>query len=93
MLALASDVVAGREFLDDLNVGGEAGAREDSLEKIVAKEGIFGDAAGECCLEGIDVVDAFAGIGSLAEEVLVDVRDGRGIGIDTAGAGEDPLIE
>jgi hypothetical protein len=93
MLALARDVVAGREFVDDLNVRGEAGAREDSLEEVVAEESIFGDAAGESSLEGFDVVDAFAGVGSLAEEVLVDVRDGRRIGIDTAGAGEDPLIE
>jgi hypothetical protein len=93
MLALASDVVAGRKFLDDLNVRGEAGARKNALEEIVAKEGILGNAAGESCLEGIDVVDAFAGVGALTEEVLVDVRDGRRIGIDTAGAGEDPLIE
>jgi hypothetical protein len=93
MPALARNVVAGRRFLDDLNVSGEPGARENSLEEIVAEESIFGDAAGESCLEGIDVVDTLAGIGSLTEEVLVDVRDGCRIGIDTAGAGEDPLIK
>jgi hypothetical protein len=93
MLALARDVVAGWKLLDDLNVSGEAGARKNALEEIVTEEGIFGDAAGECYLEGIDVVDAFTCVGALTEEVLVDVRDGRRIGIDTAGAGEDPLIE
>ena len=93
MLALASNVVAGREFLDELNVRGEAGARKNSLEEIMAEQSIFGDTASESCLEGIDVVDALAGLGSLTEEVLIDVRDGRGIGIDTAGAGKDPLIE
>ena len=93
MLAFGGDVVAGREFLDHLDVGSEAGAGEDPFEEIVAEQGVLRHAAGERRLEGIDVVDALAGIGAFAEEVLVDVRDGGRVRIDTAGAGEDPLIE
>ena len=42
-------------------------------------------------LESVDVVDALARVTSLAEQVLVDVRNGRGVGIDPGRAGEDPL--
>ena len=93
MLAFGGDIVAGRKVLDDLDVGGETGARENSLEEIVAEERILGDAAGESPLEGVDVVDAFAGVRAFAEEVLVDVGDRRRIGIHPTGAGDDPLIE
>ena len=91
MVAQGADVVAGGEFLDDLDVGGEAGAGEDALEQIVAEQRRVRHAAGERGLEGIDVVDALAGIGAFAEQVLVDVGDRRGIGIDAAHAGEDAL--
>ena len=54
---------------------------------------LSGHAAGERGLEGIDVVDALAGVGAFAEEVLIDVRHGGGVGIDAARAGEDALEE
>ena len=44
-------------------------------------------------LEGVDVVDALAGVGAFAEQVLVDVGDGRGVGIDAAGPENDALEE
>ncbi len=93
MLALGGDVVAGGKLLDHLDIGGEAGAGEDAFEQIVAEQRVLRHAAGERRLEGIDVVDALAGVGALAEQVLVDVGDRRRVGIDAAGAGEDPLIE
>ena len=91
MLALGGDVVAGRELLDDLDVGREARAGEDAFEEIVAEQGVLRHAPGERRLEGIDVVDALAGVGALAEQVLVDVGDRRRIGVDAAGTGEDTL--
>ena len=42
-------------------------------------------------LERIDVVDALAGVGAFAEQVLIDVGNGGGIGIDAVHAGEDAL--
>ena len=93
MMANGANVVAGREFLDDLDVRGEAGAREHALEEIVAEKGRVRRAARERGLEGVDVVDAFAGIGSFAEQILIDVGDRRGVGIDPAHAREDALEE
>ena len=93
MLAIGRDIVSGRKLLDELDIGGEPGAREGAFEEIVAEQRVLGDASVERALEGVDVVDALAGIGAFAEQVLVDVGDGRRIGIDAAGAGEDALIE
>ena len=91
MVAQRVDVVAGGEFLDDLDIGGETGAGEDALEQIVAEQRRVRHPAGERGLEGIDVVDALAGVGAFAEQVLVHVGDGGGIGIDAVHAGKDAL--
>ena len=93
MLAFDSHIVTRREFVDYLDVGGKAGARENSLEQIMAEQRILRDAVRKRCFEGIDVVDAFAGIGALTEQVLVDVGDGSRVGIHSAGAGVDALID
>jgi hypothetical protein len=37
-MAEGGDVVAGGELLDDLDIGGESGTREDALEQIVTEE-------------------------------------------------------
>ena len=91
MLARRRHVVTRGEFLDDLDVGGQARAREGPFEEIVAQHHAVGNAAVQGRLEGVDVVDALARIGALSEQVLIDVRHGRGVGIDTAVVGEDAL--
>ena len=52
-----------------------------------------GHAALERRFEGIHVVDALAGVGALAAEILIHVGDGGGVGIDAVHAGEDALEE
>ena len=69
----------------------QARAGEHALEQIVAQHRVVGHAALQRGLEGVDVVDALAGVGALAEQVLVDVGDRRRVGIDAAVAGEDAL--
>ena len=91
MLAQRRDVVARREVLDHLDVGGQAGAREDAFEQVVAEQRAFRHAPGQRRLEGIDVVDALAGERAFAEQVLVDVGYRRGVRIDAGGAGEHAL--
>ena len=86
-----ADIVSRREFLDDFDIRGEPGARERSLEQVVAQQRRVGRAARESRLEGVDIVDAFAGVGALAEHVLIDVGNRRGIGVDSAGARKNSL--
>ena len=91
LMTSGAHIVARRKFLDDLDVGREARARKRPLEEIMAQQGCVGRPPGERRLEVVDFVDAFARIGTLAEHVLIDVGNGRGIGIDAAGAREHAL--
>ena len=79
------DGVTRWEFLDDLDVGGEAGAGVGSLEQVVTEQGGAGRAATQRGLERVDLVYALAGVGSLAEHILIHIRNGGGVGIDAAG--------
>ena len=92
MVAQRGDVVASRIGFDDLDVGGKAGAGEHAFEQIVAEQRGVRNPVGEHGLEGIDRVDALAGIGTFAEQILIDVGNGGGIRIDAVGAGEYALI-
>ena len=93
VLTRGGHVVARREFLDDFDVGDQSGPGEGALEEVVAEKCSLGHAIGERRLEGIDVIDAFAGIGAQPEEILVHVGDGGRIRIDAARAGEHALKE
>ena len=77
MVAERGDVVAGRIGFDDLDVRGKAGAGEHAFEQVVAEQGGVRNPVGEHGLEGIDRIDALAGIGTFAEQILIDVGDGR----------------
>ena len=85
------DVVAGGKLLDDLDIGGEPGAGEDAFEQIVAEQGRVGHPAGQRRLESVDVVDALAGVGAFAEEILVHIGDRGGIRVDAVHAGKHAL--
>ena len=91
VVARRRDIVAGRKFLDDLDIRGETGAGEHALEQIMAEQRRVRHAACQRRLEGIDIVDALAGIGAFAEQILIHVGYGRRIGIDAVHAGEDAL--
>ena len=91
MLARRRDVVARGKFLDHLDVGDQTGARENALQQIVAEHRVLRNAALERGLEDVDIVDALAGIGAFFEQILIDVGNREGIGIEAAGARKDAL--
>src|SRR2546429_75550 len=82
------DLVTSGKVLEELDVGDERGPREEPLEEIVAEQRVFRHPSLERSLEGVDVVDPLAGVRALGEEILVDVRDRGGIGIDAGGTGK-----
>src|SRR5271156_3576424 len=91
MLPRGGDVVPRRKFLDQLNVRGQARARESSLEQIVAEQRVVGDAARERGLEDVNLVNPLAAVGAFVEQVLVNVGHGERIRIDSGGAREYAL--
>ena len=86
MLTGSGDIVTGRKFLDDFDIGHQSGTSEGSLEKIVAEKRALGYAVGERGLEGIHVIDAFAGVRAQPEKILINVGYGGRIRIDAARA-------
>ncbi|MBK7332823.1 MAG: hypothetical protein IPI87_10830 [Betaproteobacteria bacterium] len=57
------------------------------FEQVVAQDPVLRKAAAERALERVDVVDPLSDEGALAEDVLVDVRDGARVRIDAGVAG------
>ncbi len=90
----AADVgqVSRWRVFEQLHVAALAGAGVARLQQIVAQHGVVGEAAVEQPAEGPDVVDALADEGGLREQVLVQVRDHSGVGIEAHLAGQQPGI-
>ena len=91
MLPCSGDVIARRKFLDHLDVGGQSGARENSLEQIVAQQRVVRNPAVHRGFENVDVVDSLSAERSFAEQILVHIGNRKRVRIDTAGAGENAL--
>ena len=69
-------------FLEDLDIGYQAGMGIASLDEVVAEDAVIGEAPMQDALEWGDLVDALADEGAGAEEVLVDIGDRPAVGID-----------
>ncbi len=92
VVAADRDLVVGRELLEQIDVGHEAGAGVEALEEVVAQERVVRHPAGEGRLEGVHVVDALPRVRPLAEEILVDVGHGGRIRVHAARARDDALV-
>jgi hypothetical protein len=91
MLARRRHVVTGGELLDDLDVRGQSGSREDSFQQVVTQEGALGNPAFQRGFEGIHIVDALARIRPFPEKVLVHVGDCGCVRVHAARTREDAL--
>jgi hypothetical protein len=72
-----------RVVIHDFDVGDERRARKEPFEKIVGQHGVLGDPAIEHRRERGHIVQSLARVDAFREEVLVGVRDGRGVGVKT----------
>ncbi len=87
LLARSRNLVVHGKFFEQIDVGRERGARENSFEKIVAQKSVVGHLIGQRRLKRIDIVgDPFAGEGILrGTDPLVNVRKRlRSVGVDAA---------
>ena len=91
MMANGADVVPRGKVFHELNIRREPRASEHPLEEIMTKEGGIRSTICEGGFERVDVIDAFPGIRSFPEQILIDVRGRRSVGINSANAREDSL--
>src|SRR5664279_2983147 len=82
MLARRCDGVAGGKFLNHLDVGDEAGPRKYAFQQIVAEDRTFRNLSLQRGRYSVDFVDSFAAIGTLFEQILVNVGDCERIGVE-----------
>ena len=86
-------LIVRREVFKQLDIRGQCRPSEDAFKEIMAQQRIVRHLARQGGLKCIDVVNALAGVGPFSEQILVDIRNGRGIRIDAARAGEGSLEE
>ena len=79
-----------RRILDQGDVGDRAAACHRPLEQVVAEHLAFGQTPGQHRVHGADMKQALAGEGPFAEQVLVDLRAGRAVGVHTVLPGKQP---
>src|SRR5207248_6957174 len=77
------NLVARRIFFVKCHVAYQTAAGVDRFQQVVTQDSIFRKAAGQRALKSIDVIHAFADERALAEKVLIILRDGVVVVIDT----------
>ena len=93
MLPRRRDQVVRRELVEQLHIRDEPGPREHALEQVVAEERVLGDPVRHCRPERVEVVDPLARVAPLTEQILVDVRDRRGVRVDPGRARIAALVD
>ena len=80
---MAEHEVVGRKLVEELDVGHQSGACEDTLEQVVTEQRVLGYPVVQRRLERVEVVDALAREASLLEEVLIHVGDRGCVWVDS----------
>ncbi len=89
MFASSEDKIRGGKIVEQVDVRDEAAAGVGALNQIMAQDVVFGERISHGLLKGVYVVNALARERADAEKVLVNIGDGRRIGIEAGGAAED----
>src|ERR1700691_6796126 len=93
MLPRGRDFVVRREFVEELNVGGERSAREDAFEQIVAQQGVLFNLARHRRLKRVQIVNSLPGVRTLVKQILINIGNRRSVWIDSARPGKNSLVE
>ena len=85
-------VVARGRLLHHLHVADQAAARVAAFQQVVAEDAVLRQAIAQHVFEGVDVVDPLADERAFAEQVLVDVGHGAGVGVDAEITAEQACV-
>ncbi len=83
-------LVALREIIEQFDIAGQPDPHMGTFDQIVAQHPPFRKSLRQQPAEGMNVVDSLALVGAFAAQVLVDIGDRLGIGVDTDGIGKQP---
>src|SRR5579864_3818686 len=81
------------KFFEEFYIGCQCHAREYSFKQIVAEQRVIRNLSFQRELKSIHIVNSLTGVGALLEEILIDVRNGVRVRINSAGAGKNFLKE
>ncbi|KAF5056936.1 hypothetical protein DSECCO2_362080 [anaerobic digester metagenome] len=84
--------VAGRVLLIQFHIAQKPGPCVTAFQEVVAQNSVVGKAAVESLPEDVHVVDALADERTFAEQVLIHIGDGAGVGVDADLAGAHQRI-
>src|SRR5205807_1991231 len=73
VIAKRGNVVPSRVSFNDFDVRGEPSTGKHALEEIVTQQRRVGCSASQGSLKGIHRINAFSRIGTLLEQILIDV--------------------
>ena len=82
MLPLRVPAVAVRELVIELDVAGQPDADVGPFNQVMAQKALVGEASGKHTIERPHVIDPFSVIRAFTGEVLVDIGNRAGVGID-----------
>ena len=90
MGAAAVTLVPLGKFVVKLDIAGQPHPHMCPFDQVMAQHPLFGETAGKHAAEGSYVVDALAMVRSFAAQILIDIGDSLGIGVDADRIGEEP---
>ena len=90
MLACSPSGIRGRVAVHHLHIREQPNAGIEALDQVVTKQRVFGETPAEGSPQRHRVVDAFARVKSLAEQIHVRIGNRRGVGINADIASEGP---
>ena len=86
LAAVVGAVVRGIVF-DDLDVAGQSGARVGAFDQVMTEQGVARETAIENAVHRVHFVDTLAGEDAFAIQILIHIRDGASIDIETGLSG------
>src|SRR6185369_9575494 len=86
----AVTLVTLRKFIIEFNITGQAHPDMSPFDQVVAQYPLFREASRQHATESGYVVDSLAVIRSFTAQVLIDIGDRLGVGVDADRIGEEP---
>ena len=83
-------LVALRKLVIELDIAGQADAHVGAFDQVVAQHPLFREPARQHATEGAHVIDPLAVVRAFTAEVLMDIGDSLGVGVDSNRVGEQP---